>query len=164
MFIKSKKKEILITLLCISVFCACIFLLKISTLTTIKNSYVPIRATKDDTAPLTHLLLKDSQYTTLKYESEWEHVQFNNGQSGWFFKGDLTSSLETQKNVQLVKPIKASVPVFKDSRSTDKELGKLDVGTVYYKFYERNNWAQIVYNNQIVWVELSSLKSAENKK
>ncbi|MBF0779918.1 MULTISPECIES: N-acetylmuramoyl-L-alanine amidase [unclassified Granulicatella] len=162
MYNKRKKRRILTLTIC-TILILNIFFLYLSVKNTVKSDYLAIRSTPNLQTSLQELVLKGEKMTILKKQNDWTQI-FTNNHTGWVLTDDLESEIVNVSNsASLVKPIKSGISVYKDHRSTDKEIGKLDTNTTYLKYYEKNNWSQIVYNQSVAWVESDLLTSAHSE-
>lgn len=156
----NKQKIIAISIAIFTVTFVAILLLMRTNQVSISAEYVAIRTLKSSESPINQVILKNDEVTVLKTEDEWVNVYAHNLE-GWVLSDELKSdTINSTQHAISVKTFKANVPVFKDLRQTDKELGKLDTNTPYLKYAEKGNLSQIVYNNTVGWVDSSVLVNA----
>lgn len=152
----TKKIIALCVTICLTTLIA-LFLLTQTNQWRISADYVAIRSLKSSDSPINLIVSNQNQVTILKTEGEWTNVYAQNTE-GWVLSEELKSdTVNSQKLAVGVKTFKANIPVFKDIRQTDKELGKLEPNTIYLKYAEKGTLSQIVYNNTIGWVDSSAL-------
>ncbi|NEW62462.1 SH3 domain-containing protein [Granulicatella sp. zg-ZJ] len=135
-----------------------IYFLSLVTTTLVKAEYIAVRQNANTDSVIQQLVKKDSKVTILKKEKNWVHIFYDNTQ-GWIQEEDLyADQVNVTHSGSTMSVAKENVSVFKDPRSTDKEIGKLDRQATYLKFFDKNDWSQILYQNELAWVESSALK------
>lgn len=148
-----QKKQQILTLTILSVLILNIIFLNLSVSKQITADYIPLRSSNTIQSDVQELITKDNTLTILKQTGEWSKV-FVHNRVGWVLSSELDNAKVNASNTAItVKATQAGVSVFKDTRSTDKELGKLNVETVYLKYFDKNGWSQIVYQNALAWVK-----------
>lgn len=156
-YARNKKRERFISVIITIIVCTLLYFLYVASFKTITSPYLTLRQEPKNDIALTYVAPKNQKYAVIKTQNNWSYI-YTNGQLGWvanheFNKNNITPS----EHVIAVKADSDSVPVFSNPRESEKEIGKLDQNLTYYVYYERNNWSQIIYNNQIMWVDSEKL-------
>lgn len=152
-----KKRERFLSVMIAIIMSILIYILYVSSFKTISSPYLTLRQDSKTEIPLSYVAPKEQQYAVITTKDTWSYI-YTKGQLGWVPNNELNQDhIITSDHVIAVKPVNDSVPVFSHPRESEKEIGKLDKNTTYYIYYERNNWSQIIYNNQIMWVDSEKL-------
>lgn len=152
-----RKRERILALFIVIANVLCLFFLHINSLNKITSPYLTLRNTPNANVALNYIAMQNEQYTLITTRDEWALIYTKN-HVGWVEKDTLTqTNITPTAYMKPVKPIDNTVSAFRDPRSTEQEIGKLDSATTYYVYVERNNWSQIIYNDQIAWVETAKL-------
>lgn len=152
-----KSRERFISVMITVVISITIYLLYVASFKTITSPYLTLRQEPKTDIPLIYVAPKEQQYAVIKKENNWSYI-YTKGQFGWVSDEDFNKNdIVTSEHVIAVKPESDSVSVFSHPRESEKEVGKLEQNATYYVYYERNNWSQIIYNNQIMWVDSEKL-------
>ncbi|MBS4761482.1 hypothetical protein KG089_02015 [Carnobacteriaceae bacterium zg-ZUI252] len=155
--LKQKKKERFIGLLVIIATSISMIGLYLFSFKTVDVPYLTLRPNADVQTQVSAVVPQNHRYATIDQRDGWTYI-FADGKTGWLRTNDFTQQdLAHNDAVYAVKPIDDTVSIYDNPRSTEKELGKLTRNTIYYVYYERNNWSQIVFNDRAVWVQTDKL-------
>lgn len=156
-YAQNKKRERFLSVIIATIISILIYMLYVASFKTITSPYLTLRPDSKTDIPLIYIAPKAQQYAIITTKNTWSYI-YTKGQLGWVPNNELDQNdIITSEHVIAVKPVNDSVPVFSHPRESEKEMGKLDQNTIYYVYYERNNWSQIIYNNQIMWVDSEKL-------
>lgn len=152
-----KKRERFLSVMIATIISILIYMLYVASFKIITSPYLTLRQDSKTDTPLIYIAPKEQRYAVITTKDTWSYI-YTKGQLGWVPNNELDqTNIITSEHVIAVKPESDSVPVFSHPRESEKEIGKLDQNTTYYVYYERNNWSQIIYNNQIMWVDSEKL-------
>lgn len=156
-YARYKKRERLISVIITIIVSITIYFLYIASFKTITSPYLTLRQDPKFDTPLIYITPKSQQYAIITTNNNWSYI-YTNGQLGWVPNDEFNKdTISTSEYVIAVKPENDNVSVFSNPRESEKESGKMDQNTIYYVYYKRNNWSQIIYNNQIMWVDSEKL-------
>lgn len=156
-YARYKKRERFLSVMIITIISIIIYILYVASFKTITSPYLTLRQDSKTDTPLIYIAPKEQHYAVITTQDNWSFI-YTKGQLGWVLNNEFNqNNISASEHVIAVKPESDSVPVFSHPRESEKEIGKLDQNTTYYVYYERNNWSQIIYNNQIMWVDSEKL-------
>lgn len=129
--------------------------------TIVKADYIITRATPNQTSVAIQTLKKDEKITVVEKNGEWTTLIINDQKVFALTKDIEANTIDTMRTSTQVTPVKQQVNIYKDDRTTNKTIGTLTYGQTYLKYSEKGEFSQIVFNNEIGWVETKLLKGVE---
>lgn len=103
-----------------------------------------------------------ASYHIISKSNDWLYILTDSGKTGWIPQWSNTKALAAAKSKDetsgFIVTLLSNSNVYQEDSTKSKSLGSLHQGDKFNAFYQKGNWVQIQYGNQVGWVLQENLE------